>query len=306
MNQEQLNIKIMKTILLLTDFSIKADHAAFYALKLAQKIKANLLLCNVFPESSVDFASAQMALPAITNNTFEENSISDLAELAGRLHFELSKNIADVQFIPEIEQCSMPGSVSDAVNQITSSRHIMMAVIGTHSNGLLGAFFQGDHASEIIEKANCPVLVLPYMVPFHSFKKISFATDLTHNGMDILHSLYGLTKYFDSEILITYVIEENSSTNEEQQVIKQFYNQIPASINYPKINYRTIKSNNITAGLNWLTAHTDIDLLVLIHRKRSFFQRLFEESVTHKLAAHLVKPMLVFPGSKVYEPMPVV
>jgi len=38
----------MKTILVLTDFSINADHAAHYALKLAQRIGANLLLCNMY------------------------------------------------------------------------------------------------------------------------------------------------------------------------------------------------------------------------------------------------------------------
>jgi nucleotide-binding universal stress UspA family protein len=296
----------MKTILLLTDFSIKADYAAHYALKLAKKIRANILLCNAFIDSSVDFVSAQTGFPVVPINTPEDNSIDDLKELASRLQVELDKTSALGEFIPEIEQCSMAGPVSDAVNTITASRHIAMAVIGTHSNGLVGAFFQGDHTSEIIEKANCPVLVLPYMVPYHNFKKISFATDLTHSSTDILHSLYSLTKYFDSEIMVTYVMEENSSVSEEQKVIKQFYSQNPASINYPKVHYRTVKSNNVTAGLNWLTEHTDVDLLVLIHRKRSFFQRLFEESVTHKLAAHLAKPMLVFPGSKVYEPIPAI
>ena len=38
----------MKTILVLTDFSINADYTAHYALKFAQKIKANLLLCNIY------------------------------------------------------------------------------------------------------------------------------------------------------------------------------------------------------------------------------------------------------------------
>jgi nucleotide-binding universal stress UspA family protein len=38
----------MKTILVLTDFSINADYAAHYALKLAQRIGANLLLCNMY------------------------------------------------------------------------------------------------------------------------------------------------------------------------------------------------------------------------------------------------------------------
>ncbi|MCO5948493.1 universal stress protein [Mucilaginibacter flavidus] len=295
----------MKTILVLTDFSIKADYAAHYSLKLAASIKADLLLCNVFPEPSTDYISAQTGIPTVNANRFEEESISDLTELASRLTVEFEKNIPAGEFVPVIEPCSMAGSVANAVNWITANRHITMAVVGTHSNGLLGTIFQGDHTNEIIEKANCPVLVVPFQVPFHGFKKISFATDLSYNGVEVLHSLYGFAKYFGSEILITYVIEENSSDKEEQHVIKKFYNQIPTSANNLNVQYRTIKSNSVAAGLTWLSQHTDIDLLVLVHRKRSFFQKIFEESVTQKLAAHLVKPMLVFPGTKVYESLPI-
>jgi len=294
----------MKTILVLTDFSIKADYAASYAVKLAASIKANVLLCNVFSEPSTDYISAQTGVPTITSRRFEEESISDLTELAGRLTGELEKTVPTGEFIPDIEPYSIAGTVGNAVTWITAHRPITMAVIGTHSNGLLGAIFQGDHANEIIGKANCPVLVVPFQVPFHGFKKISFASDLSHNGVEVLHSLYGFAKHFNSEILITYVIEENSSDKEEQHIIKKFYNQVPAAANRPHVQYRTIKSNNVFAGLNWLTHHSDIDLLVLVHRKRSFFQKIFEESITQKLAANLVKPMLVFPGAKVYESLP--
>jgi hypothetical protein len=38
----------MKTILVLTDFSINADYVGRYALKLAQNIGANILLCNIY------------------------------------------------------------------------------------------------------------------------------------------------------------------------------------------------------------------------------------------------------------------
>jgi nucleotide-binding universal stress UspA family protein len=295
----------MRTILVLTDFSIKADYAAHYAVKLAASIKADILLCNVFPESSADYISAQTGILTIAGNKFEEESVSDLTELACRLTGEFEKNVPAGEFMPAIDHCSMGGSVANAVSWITGSRHITMAVVGTHSNGVLGTIFQGDHTNEIIEKANCPVLVVPFQAPFHGFKKISFATDLSHNGVEVLHSLYGFAKYFGSEILITYVIEENSSDKEEQHIIKKFYNQIPGLVNNLRVQYRTIKSNNIAAGLNWLSQHTDIDLLVLVHRKRNFLQKIFEESITQKLAAHLVKPMLVFPGAKKYEPLPV-
>jgi nucleotide-binding universal stress UspA family protein len=38
----------MKTILVLTDFSKKAENAAIYALKIAEKTQANIILFNSF------------------------------------------------------------------------------------------------------------------------------------------------------------------------------------------------------------------------------------------------------------------
>jgi nucleotide-binding universal stress UspA family protein len=295
----------MKTILVLTDFSIRADHAAHYALKLAQKIKANLLLCNIFPATGTAPVSTPAGWPKRNYETFEEDSINELEELAERLNRFLDSKVADGEFRPAIEQCSKAGSVGDVIDQITSNRNVLMAVISMHSPDGSIPFLLEDHANEIIEKANCPVLIVPYQVPFRGFNKISFATDLTHNGTDILHCLYGLTKYFDSEILVTHIADQNSLDVEEQQVIKQFFDQEPLGMSYPKIHYRAVKSNSVTAGLDWLSEHTDIDLLVLVHRKRNFFQKIFEESVTQKLASHLTKPMLVFSCKKVWAPLPV-
>ena len=80
---------------------------------------------------------------------------------------------------------------------------------------------------------------------------------------------------------------------------------VSSEINYKKIFYRTIKSKSVTNGLDWLADNEEIDLLVLVHRKRNFFQRLLEGSVTHRMANHLTKPLLVYPNSKVLETLPV-
>jgi nucleotide-binding universal stress UspA family protein len=110
----------MKTILVLTDFTIRADHAAHYALKLAQKIKANLLLCNVYPAAPVRPVTTHTAWTSISHESFEEDSISDLSELAGRLNKQLSK-ISKDEFRPAIEQCSKTGSLTGAINEIATS-----------------------------------------------------------------------------------------------------------------------------------------------------------------------------------------
>ncbi len=295
----------MKTILVLTDFSLKADHAAHYALKLAQKIKANLLLCNVFLVPSNTAMAGQIAWPMEDYETLGENSNHDLSELASRLNRNLDNEIKDGELRPAIDQYSKSGFVADTINEIASNHHVLMAVISMHGSNGLSSFFLDNHASEVIEKANCPVLLIPYQVQFKEFKKIGFASDLTHSDIDVLHSLAGLAKFSNSEILITHVTDETASTHEDPHIINNFLKLVSSMINYPRIYYREIKGKSVTKSLDWLSDNTDIDMLVLVHRKKTFFQSIFEKSVTQKLAKHFTKPLLVFPYAKVRETFPV-
>ncbi|MES2810342.1 MAG: universal stress protein [Bacteroidota bacterium] len=293
----------MKTILVLTDFTLKDDHAAHYALKLAQQLKANVLLCNVYPEMSTDMASGKPVFINEMYDNLETQSKNDLSELAGRLKKQLAK-VTDTWFKPEITQYSKGGSLTGAINELVAGRNILMAVIAMHSADDFFTFFNIDHASEIIEKANCPVLVLPYQLPFLGFNKIAFASDLDHHNMNILKSLYGLSKHFDAEILITHVGVTPLGRVSEAYIIKQCLQDELTGTKPPKIQYRSIQNKNVVEGLDWLAEHTDIDLMVLVHRKRNIFQKLFKRSITKKLASHRIKPMLVFPGHHKNESLP--
>jgi nucleotide-binding universal stress UspA family protein len=295
----------MKTILVLTDFSIRADNAAHYALKLAQKIKANLLVCNVFLEPSAQPMASQVPWPMETYETFEEDSINDVSELAGRLNKQLDKDVADGEFRPVIEQSSIAGFVANGLNEIVAAHHILMAVMSIHSTDNLSTFLLGDHAWEIIEKANCPVLLVPYQETFNGYKKIAFGTDLADSDIDVLHCLSGFAKYLNFEILIAHVTAERSSDQEEQNLVKHFLKQVSSAINYPMIYYRAIYNAHVTTGLHWLSQHSDIDMLVVVHHKRGFFQRLFGGSISQNLAEHPNIPLLVFPFPEAKRSLPV-
>jgi len=295
----------MKTILVLTDFSIRADNAAHYALKLAQKIKANLLVCNVFLEPSAQPMASQVSWPMETYETFEEDSINDVSELAGRLNKQLDKDVADGEFRPVIEQSSVAGFVANGLNEIVAAHHILMAVMSIHGTDNLSSFLLGNHAWEIIEKANCPVLLVPYQETFNGYKKIAFGTDLADSDIDVLHSLSGFAKYLNSEILIAHVTAERSAGQEEQNLVKHFLKLVSSAINYPMIYYRAIYNAHITTGLHWLSQHSDIDMLVVVHHKRGFFQRLFGGSISQNLAEHPNIPLLVFPFPEAKGSLPV-
>lgn len=289
----------MKTILVLTDFSEKADYASDFALKLAQKTSSDLLLCNMFLVPYIEPMTTQLAWPVENYNTLEADSKNDLRRSKARLESQLDYELDETGHRPVIELLSESGSIADIFYDIVKSHNVMMAVIGQHNHRYTGMPVFEDHTRRIIEKADFPVLVVPDFYQFKGFNKIAFATDLSTSDVDVLNDLTDLARSFGSEILVTHVEDENVDDTLEARNMQSFFNMVKAEANYPKITSRTIKEKTVTSGLDWLSEKSDVDLLVLVHRKRNFFYRLLEGSVTHHMSNHISKPLLVIPGSKV-------
>jgi nucleotide-binding universal stress UspA family protein len=279
----------MKTILVLTDFSINADYAAQYALELAQKVEANLLVCNIYEVPAGEETTDRNSWPL---RACEDNSIYDLGELVARLKTTLDKQDRK-NFRPDIEQCSEEGMVGLKLKDVMSRYDVLLAVISVHNSDTFGGFFARDHTWDIIDNATFPVLVVSYQVRFKPFKRIAFATVMNDTDIKVLESLSGLAKYSGAEILITNVTGEKDAAHN----IKQFFGQCDHS----KIFYRDIIGFNVVSSLKRLCGDTEIDLLAIVHRRRSFLQEIIGGSVTRKMADHPDKPLLIYPCSTIEE-----
>jgi len=291
----------MKTILVLTDFSINADYTAHYALKFAQKIKADLLLCNIYTPPENELRTGRKPWPL---GSHEEASIDDLGEITARLKTAIDAG-EKMDFRPEIDQCSQEGLIKDTINDIVSSHDVFMGIISMHSSKSLTSFFSPDHAWDIIEQADFPLLVIPYQVKFKNYKTIAFATDLAVTDKYVLNSLAGLAKYSDADILITHITNNGSTIQEEETQLKEFFNKDSLKENNPAILYQAIKSSSVTTALKELAQDIAIDMLVLIKRPHNTLQKIFERSVIRRLANHPAKPLLIFPDTNVMERLPV-
>jgi len=288
----------MKTILVLTDFSINADYVAQYALRMAQNIGANILLCNIFEVPAGEEVTERGRWPMLA---CEENSVNDLGAQVARLKSRLDNEVSGDGFRPEITQYSQQGGLGNTLNELAGVKNIIMAIISKHNANNINDFFAADHAWDIIDNAGFPVMVIPYQARFSPFRLIAFATALNYTDINILESISGLAKYSNSEILVTNVTE----IQEGENMMKRFFNQIPLKINYPKILYNNIIGNDVAASLKQLSAHIDIDLLVIVHQKHNLLKRLISGSVTRKLSNNPGKPLLIFPCSTVKETLTV-
>ncbi|WP_428329495.1 universal stress protein [Mucilaginibacter sp.] len=289
----------MKTILVLTDFSINATYTAQYALELAQKTKANLLFCNVYTIPANERPDEPKAWPIAEA---EESSIQDLSAMVYQLKDELDKEEDTQCFRPDIEQYNGEGSIADRIKDISNKYQVILVIISKHSTIHTSALFANNHARAIIESAGFPVLVIPYQVRFKPYKTIAFATAMNYSDIDVLQSLCGLAEHSKSKILITHIVSRNT---ENESTVKKFFSQIPMKINYPGIIYRVIKSNSVIDSLKQLMLNTEIDLLVMVHCKTTFLRRLFNSSIAQRLALYSGKPLLIFPCAQVRQVLPV-
>lgn len=97
--------------------------------------------------------------------------------------------------------------------------------------------------------------------------------------------------------MITHIGEAALGEPTEKYILKRHVESGSGQIKNLKFRYWGIQNKSVTAGLEWQAEQADIDLIVLIHRKRNIFQKLFQKSVTKKLANQLRKPILVFPAN---------
>ena len=161
--------------------------------------------------------------------------------------------------------------------------------------GAISRFFLGSNTQEVINKATFPVLLIPAEARFRPVLKIAFATDLHSGDIELIHSAASLAYYFNAELLIAHITDDKFEDGDDKQKVDDFLKDVTCKANYPKIYYRHIKSTDVMHGLDWLSQHGVIDMLIMVHRKVNSLERLFSISYTQKLSRHINIPLLVLP-----------
>jgi len=281
----------MKTLLISTDFSKTATHAAEYGYNLAKQIKADVILCNaVIVPAEIPQAGVVM-WPMEEYNVLMEDSDSELKSLKAQLE---SKSRVD-SFNPPVKIINETGMFTDIINAIVRDHQADMIIMGTHATSGAAHFLFGDHSRKMIDQTSKPLLLVPPQAQIAPVKKIAFATDFKQPEKDLesIYNLVPLARLLNAEILITHVSNEKYQPDDFQKWLNQFLSDLSNKADYPHIYYRIIKDSNTETGLDWLCGHGNIDMLVMVHRKHGFFDSIWNGSHTKKMADQISIPLLV-------------
>jgi nucleotide-binding universal stress UspA family protein len=281
----------MKTILVLTDFSIKAQSAAEFAMHMALKNHANLLLCHSIELPGIAASTKKNEQPAVADEVRRNEMVFDLLQLSKHLEEQAAFN--EKSFIPIVNCVTEFGTIEQTVNRAIKDHEVDLVVIGSHKSHSLTRFIHGSHTHTILDKLKCPVLLIPESFPYRGIHAITYASDLSFDNRRVINYLVDIARPFNALISVNHVsLHENPEADTKTKELKSYLNTYQ-----PTIFYQHLYEFNIKKSLLKLAVSGDTDMLVLVHKHYDFADRLFHTSISKQMANTAKIPLLVLPES---------
>ena len=276
----------MKTILVPTDFSERADNALNYAIELAKKEHAKIVLLHVYHlEPSVSYID--VPVPDDEIKLAEERWLDKLKSL--QVKIEHAGGVAS-------ERVARLDLAVDGIVKEAEERDVDLIVMGTHGATGLKELLMGSNTSRVIDRAHCPVIAVPEAVLFHPVKKITYASNYSDIDIETIQRLLEIAAPFNAQINILHIYEDNEAKARDE--MQRFIQEADKKILYPNLSYELLGGEDVEKKLEEYLETQATDLLAVSHHERDFRGKLFGKSITQKLVLHTKVPLMVFHHKK--------
>jgi len=147
-----------KTILVLTDFTKKAQRAAELALELALANKANLFLYHSVIELESDISNGEKMSSADELKRIRERSEKRLIELSDHLRSTLT---ADQKANIGVTYKQGSGGITKTILTLVEENKIWIVVMGAQVEKDLANYNLSTNVSSVLNNCGCPLLLVP-------------------------------------------------------------------------------------------------------------------------------------------------
>jgi nucleotide-binding universal stress UspA family protein len=272
-----------RTILLPTDFSESAHNAIEFALRFYEGRPYHYILLNAVEPTT---ASSNAGMIVSMSEVLTRDSLEGLKR---ELDWVSSLPFAS---IATFETLQMFGDVVNCAAQIVEDRNLDMVILGTTGAGGLKEFFVGSNAAAVIQDIPVPVITIPYHARYEGMRKILYATDFkTLKSPRILDFLKKMVEIRQAELLILNVAKPDSKVSDVQRSEEK-----ERLMNYfsgASVSFHSVAHTDTVEGISdFVNQHSDIQLICMIPRKKSFFEKIFSKSIARKVAYQSRVPML--------------
>ncbi len=270
----------MKKILVPINFSEVSNNAADYAFELAKRTNAELILFHAC-YAPVMIHDTWVTLP--TKEEIEYEYLELLREKRAQLYHDRGKSV-------HISCRCTTGEVIREICTYSKDHDIDLIVVGMNTGKSWTERLIGNIAVSLMHAADCPVLAVNRYVRFTDLKRVVFATDYGTASEQTLHPLKELITRFKAKLYVLNVVRELETVTAEQQMNTGF----KLDKSFEKLDHAFYDTHyeDIPSGIHHFTTTQQIDMVVMIPRKQSFFETLFNRSATTRESFLTTVPLL--------------
>lgn len=277
----------MKTFLVPTDYSASAKNAALYAINLASQIHVGkIVLYNAYSAPPVIIDHAIM--PTATTQFLDVETLRDISN-TGMEHFEQSIK----SFCPpgiKIEKQTEYASLANEINNVCKRTNADVIVMGITGTSKIEEVLIGSTAISVVKNTKVPVIVVPLEARYTSVKNIMLACDykkvVETTPIQPIKSILDATK---AVLHVANVYENDNEIASGKTYQQELLRSLLKEYN-PRFHF--IHNEDFIAAINDFVEANNIDLIITIPKKHGFFEGLFKESHTKKLAFHSHVPLM--------------
>jgi nucleotide-binding universal stress UspA family protein len=272
----------MVNILVPTDLSDLSKIAVNYAIKIANKLEGTVTLLNVVSVVQPTRATMRLRLKTL------EQELLDIAkeDMAGLVK-EVSKQVKTSN--PIKVKIAKGTSFNDTVKREAKKLRTGLIVMGTRGASGVRKYVLGSNTTSVIEVSHVPVLAVPELGDFKNFKNVVYASDLMHLEKE-LKTLVPYLEKFDS---IVHLIHVTGSIKQVPAVEKKI-DDVVKKLGFKNVVVRVLVSKKIDEAIAEYVDAIKSDLLAMFTHDPTVFEKLFDRSMTRKMAFHNKVPLLAF------------
>lgn len=272
----------MPLIITATDFSDVATNAVNYACSMAQAIGGQVVIIHSY---SIPLMFSDVPMPVSYINDTEQDAETHLKKLVTGMR----SMYAGVS----IEGNVVFGEIVDAIDDYSSAHEQpWMIVVGNSiANGLT---WPDSTLTEAFKKLKYPVLAVPPKAFYKPIKDVIFAFDNKHSGnVPAMVQLTDILQHLGAALTVLNIV---ASAEDKAEDIDLAVKSLLLQINPI---YKIVLNENVEVAIeNYIISNSNVDMLIMIPRKHSFFEGLFHKSHTKAVAAKSNIPILALHDTK--------
>jgi nucleotide-binding universal stress UspA family protein len=268
----------MKTIIIATDFSSATMNAATYGIKMAESVKADVMLFNV---CEVLANYGEMVID-INVDDLKKDALSDMETFKGDL---IRNTSTTINIISDVRL----GVFADELNTLCETVNPYAVIMGSQGRTSAERILFGTHALYAMKHLVWPLITVPATATFSNIKKIGLAYDfekeLDNNFIDEIKLL---AHDFDATIHVLNAAREDEFDADFVLLSSRLEKMLaPFSVKYHFIT--TIDANQ---GIIDFADNNDIDLLIVMPKYHNLLEKIIFKSHTKQMVLHSHVPVL--------------